>query len=185
VKLTKLRARVGGRHLATLLRVPESTLRACAAGTRHPSAELRAGLVAHGIALDDWGKPPGAKGRARTRSAASAASVAAKASEASEPRPLGTTREELEALAAGVKEDLALARRDHDVAPAVRSQLAATLARTLRELRSMRGEGELTEAAIARAAPTRRVFEAVFAALDPYPEALRAVRDAVAKLEGA
>jgi hypothetical protein len=98
------------------------------------------------------------------------------------PDPVGTTREELELLAAWTKADLVAARANAMTAPAVKSQLGATLQRTLKELRSMRGEGELTEATVARSAPGRRVITAIVDALAPFPAALRAARDALAKL---
>jgi uncharacterized membrane protein len=73
-----------------------------------------------------------------------------------------------------------LRRADSDVMPTV----ANSLLNSIKVLAKLTGQLEITEAAILRSPAWRRVSEAMFDSLIPFPDALAAVVDALAKLDG-
>ncbi len=96
---------------------------------------------------------------------------------------VGGTVEELEAQIVRLKRWVAAADLDPAVTVRDKATVGSALTAALRLRARHRGEGEITESSVARSAPFRRAVSTIVAALKPYPDALRAVRGALAEIE--
>lgn len=90
--------------------------------------------------------------------------------------PIGSSIAELESFAAVVKL--------RAMKPEASASDVSTYQRALADLAELRGDTfELTEATLARSSAFRRYRDRIIEALLPFPDALRAAREAVAQLE--
>lgn len=141
-------------------------------GSRRPGKPARAKLLAEfKIPLDAWDKPAGgAKKPPKTKAPAPERPAA--------PTETATVRSR--ALKLGRMVDGLLAEVADDSTPAERAKVLDQAARTLAVLGKLTGEsGDVTIPTILASPHWRRLEDTIIAALEPWPDAARAVADAI------
>jgi transcriptional regulator with XRE-family HTH domain len=185
-----LAALVAARGPAALARVVDCTpgaLANWAAGRRSPNAKARAAIAQHfGVEPGTWDRTAPAKdGSARPRRprrprrARQAASAAPLATSPTPTLERLDPRHEAEQAVRRAKEDLAKLDADLKASPRERASAMSALVLSIKALAGIAGEPELTWPTIMRS-PLWAAFEdRLEAALRPYPDAARAVVDAL------
>ena len=151
----------------------EGSLRGILSKRSRPTPRLRADIeTALKIPADGWG----------TRSRAKA--IEKPTPTAASPEPVGSSLSELEALVQRIKRQSVEAEEDEHASVRDRAQLAAALQRALRDLAALRGDAQVSEAAVMRHPAFVRVLDVMRAALKAYPDAAAAVALAIANMRG-
>jgi len=159
---------------------PKGTRKLCSI-CRHGSraqidAQLRAGRALRDVAEAFDGASSSALDRHRKHMRGLAKSKSAPA----EPPPV--TGDLGEHLDASLRRQLAAVEVDPDLSPVDRAKAFGSMAKALNDLKKLTGE-TLTEREIVRHPRFRIVVDVVVRALEPWPEALQAVGEALQALE--
>lgn len=159
--LARLVRRHGGVPVAKKIGVTEGMVRHILAGRKPLSSKLRAKLEA--------AYPAG-------KIATPSASATAQAGDAA------STRDLCDANIAALKAEQARMASDPDASPRERASIATSLTSAIRLRARLHGETAVTEAAIEKSAPWRRLKAAILDALQKHPQAAEDVLAAVNRL---
>ena len=186
--LDGLRQRSGASTLASRLRVTEGMVRAVAACRCRPGPRMRAGLAEFGIPVTAWDVEPVAVPVAPLPPVPpTPPAPVARVFSSRAPSPeegVGSTLAEVEGQIVRLKRQANAADADPLASIRDRAQIAQALNVALRMRASVLGEGEMSNATVARSAPFRRLLGSMVRALEAFPDAAAAVLAALEREQG-
>jgi hypothetical protein len=191
VEVADLERKHGSSHVARLVGVTETHVRHIANARRSVSDRL-AGKFAEvfGVPVAAWKTPADAElGKASTPASAPPNASSPQPHGAVGPSPnahrparVTSAIADLEATVERLDAALLAVEADPVASPSHRAQLFNAKVNALEKLARLRGEGEISEAAIVRSQAFRRIMAVVFEAMRDHPAAATALRTALSRL---